>query len=110
MSQFENPDDAPAPVPGRWCPIPEAELAPWEAVLGTQLSVPTLNGRVNIKIPPGTQNGQRLRVRSRGLPKRGGTQGDLLVEVKVEVPAKISDSERAAWEQLAKTSHFNPRE
>jgi curved DNA-binding protein len=90
--------------------IYDAELAPWEAVLGTQLSVPTLNGRVNIKIPPGTQNGQRLRVRSRGLPQRGGSQGDLLVAVKVEVPAKISDAERAAWEQLAKASRFNPRD
>jgi curved DNA-binding protein len=90
--------------------ICDAELAPWEAVLGTQLSVPTLNGRVNIKIPPGTQNGQRLRVRSRGLPQRGGSQGDLLVAVKVEVPAKISDAERAAWEQLAKASRFNPRD
>jgi curved DNA-binding protein len=89
--------------------IYEAELAPWEAVLGTQLSVPTLDGRVNIKIPPGTQNGQRLRVRARGLPKRGGGPGDLLVATKIEVPAKLSDSERAAWEQLAKTSRFNPR-
>jgi curved DNA-binding protein len=88
----------------------EAELAPWEAVLGTQLSVPTLDGRVNIRIPPGTQNGQRLRVRSRGLPLRGGGQGDLLVATKIEVPAKISDAERAAWEQLAKASRFNPRD
>jgi curved DNA-binding protein len=89
--------------------IYEAELAPWEAVLGTQLSAPTLDGRVNIKIPPGTQNGQRLRVRGRGLPKRGGGQGDLLVAIKIEVPAKISEAERAAWEQLARTSKFDPR-
>jgi curved DNA-binding protein len=89
--------------------IYEAELAPWEAVLGAQLSVPTLDGRVNIKIPAGTQNGQRLRVRGRGLPRRGGGPGDLLVAVKIEVPAQISDGERAAWEQLAKASKFNPR-
>src|SRR5206468_1158470 len=50
--------------------IYEAELAPWEAVLGTQIAVPTLDGSVNIKIPPGTQNGQKLRVRGRGLPQR----------------------------------------
>src|SRR5207302_5740297 len=43
----------------------EAELAPWEAVLGANISVPTLNGRVNIRIPPGTQAGQKLRVRGR---------------------------------------------
>jgi curved DNA-binding protein len=90
--------------------ICEAELAPWEAVLGTQLSVPTLDGRVNIKIPPGTQNGQRLRVRSRGLPQRGGGQGDLLVVVKIEVPAKITDAERTLWAELARASKFNPRD
>src|SRR5258705_1741594 len=88
--------------------IYDAELAPWEAVLGTQLSVPTLNGRVNIKIPPGTQNGQRLRVRSRGLPQRGRSPGELLVAVQVGVPTKISDSERAAWGQIAKTTPFKP--
>src|SRR5688500_4774154 len=64
----------------------EAALAPWEAVLGAQLSVPTLDGRVNIKIPAGTQNGRRLRVRSRGLPQRGGGQSDLFVVVRIEVP------------------------
>ena len=59
--------------------IYEAELAPWEAVLGAEISVPTLDGRVNIKIPPGTQVGQKLRVRGRGLPQRDGSHGDLIV-------------------------------
>ncbi len=89
--------------------IYEAELAPWEAVLGVNISVPTLNGPVNIKIPPGTQNGQKLRVRGRGLPARNGGSGDLIVETRVEVPGKVSDSERKLWEQLAKESRFNPR-
>ena len=88
----------------------QAELAPWEAVLGAELSIPTLNGRVNIRIPPGTQTGQKLRVRGRGLPQRGGGNGDLIVETQVEVPGKVSDEERKLWEQLAKQSHFNPRE
>ncbi len=90
--------------------IYEAEVAPWEAVLGANISVPTLNGRVNIKIPPGTQSGQKLRVRERGLPLRGGAKGDLIVVTRVEVPAKVTDSERKLWEQLAKESNFNPRE
>jgi curved DNA-binding protein len=64
---------------------------------------------VNIKIPAGTQNGQRLRVRSRGLPQRGGGQSDLFVIVKIEVPSQVTESERAAWEQLARASRFNPR-
>jgi curved DNA-binding protein len=88
----------------------EVELAPWEAVLGTSLGVPTLDGRVNIKIPPGTQNGQRLRVRGRGLPRRGDSPGDLLVVARVEVPARVTDAERKLWEQLARESRFNPRE
>ena len=87
----------------------EAELAPWEAVLGTNISVPTLDGRVNIKIPPGTQSGQKLRVRGRGLPDRNGGHGDLMVVTKVVVPAKVSDAEKKLWEQLSRESKFNPR-
>jgi curved DNA-binding protein len=92
--------------------IYEADLAPWEAVLGAEISVPTLNGRVNIRIPPGTQSGQKLRVRGRGLPQRGSgaTNGDLIVQTRVEVPAQVGDAERKLWEQLAKESKFNPRE
>lgn len=87
----------------------EAELAPWEAVLGANLSVPTLEGRVSIKIPPGTQNGQKLRLRGRGLPQRSGEPGDLIVVTRVEVPARVPDAERSLWEQLARESSFNPR-
>ena len=89
--------------------IHEVDLAPWEAVLGASISVPTLNGRVNIKIPPGTQSGQKLRVRGRGLPQRGGSSGDLIVETRIEVPAKVTDAERKLWDQLAKESRFDPR-
>jgi curved DNA-binding protein len=85
--------------------IHEAELAPWEAALGAEISVPTLTGRVNIKIPAGTQSGQKLRVRGRGLPP----SGDLLVVTKIVVPAKISDAEKKLWEQLKRESKFNPR-
>jgi curved DNA-binding protein len=90
--------------------IHEVEVAPWEAVLGANIFVPTLNGQVNIKIPPGTQNGQKLRVRGRGLPQRGGGNGDLIVIARIEVPQKISDTERKLWEQLARESKFNPRD
>lgn len=90
--------------------IYEAELAPWEAVLGASISVPTLDGHVNIKIPPGTQNGQKLRVRGRGLPERGGGSGDLIVVARIEVPQKISEDERKLWEQMARESGFRPRD
>jgi curved DNA-binding protein len=90
--------------------IYEARIAPWEAVLGGNISVPTLDGRVNIKIPAGTQNGQKLRVRGRGLPQRGGGTGDLIVITQLEVPLQISEAERKLWEQLAHESGFRPRD
>lgn len=90
--------------------IHETPVAPWEAVLGASVSVPTLNGGVNIKIPPGTHNGQKLRVRGRGLPQRGGGNGDLIVVARIEVPPKVSERERKLWEELAKESRFNPRD
>src|SRR5258706_7160795 len=88
----------------------EADLAPWEAVLGAEIGVPTLNGNVNIRIPPGTQAGQKLRVRGRGLPKRDGAAGDLIVETRVAVTGKVSDEERRLWEGIKSRSSFNPRD
>ncbi|HMJ89972.1 MAG TPA: J domain-containing protein [Candidatus Acidoferrum sp.] len=89
--------------------VHEIEIAPWEAVLGTQLRVPALDGPLSIKVPPGTQSGQRLRVRGRGLPKRGGERGDLFVRVEVQTPRDVNEKERALWEQLSRESTFNPR-
>ena len=66
--------------------IYEAQVAPWEAVLGANISVPTLGGHVSIKVPPGTQSGQKLRVRGHGLPQRGGGSGDLIVETACRAP------------------------
>jgi curved DNA-binding protein len=79
----------------------DLEIAPWEAVLGGNATVPTLKGRVNIKIPPGTQNGFKLRVRGRGLPKMAGGQDDLVVVVHLQIPAKVNERQRRLWEQLA---------
>jgi curved DNA-binding protein len=82
------------------------ELSPWEAALGAEIAVPTLDGQVNIKIPAGTASGQKLRVRGRGL----GKTGDLLVATKIVVPGTITDAQKKLWEQLAKESKFNPRD
>ncbi len=89
--------------------VHDLDLTPWEAVLGTSVSVPTLDGAVSIRIPPGTQTGQRLRVRGRGLGK-AGARGDLFVVTRVQVPASISDRERALWEELGRASTFAPRQ
>jgi curved DNA-binding protein len=88
----------------------ELPLAPWEAVLGTEVKIPTLEQRVSIKITPGTASGKNLRLRGQGLRKPDGSRGDLYAVVSVEIPEKINAAEKAAWEQLAKASSFNPRE
>ena len=87
----------------------DLDLAPWEAALGAKVSVPLLSGSLSIKIPPGTQNGQRLRIKNRGLPGRGGESGDLYVVARIQMPGEISEPEKALWEQLARESRFNPR-
>jgi curved DNA-binding protein len=84
----------------------ELELAPWEAALGAEISIPSLTGRVNIKIPPGSGSGTKLRLRGRGLSSRG----DLLVEIKIIFPAEMGEAEKELWSQLAAQSHFHPRE
>jgi curved DNA-binding protein len=86
------------------------DLAPWEAVLGTSVIVPTLKGQVSVRIPPGTNQGRQLRIRGRGLPVgRTGRQGDLYVVINIELPQKITEKERELWQQLSSISDFNPR-
>ncbi len=88
----------------------DLDLAPWEAVLGTELSVPTLDGPIKLRIPAGSENGQQLRVRGRGLPKgKTGERGDYYAILTVHLPATLSTEEREAWENLRTTSSFNPR-
>jgi molecular chaperone DnaJ len=80
-----------------------------EAVLGAEVRVPTLDGPVTLKIPPGTPAGKVLRVRGRGMPKAGGGTGDLLVTVDVVVPPELTDEQRQAVEALAASTTANPR-
>lgn len=87
----------------------KVRLTPWEAALGAEVSVPTLEGSVTLKVPPGTQNGQRLRLRGKGLPKPGGDCGDLYVTAEIAIPRKLNRRERELLETLAKESRFNPR-
>lgn len=89
----------------------DLDLAPWEAVLGTTVSVPTLESPVKVRIPAGTNNGCQLRVRGRGLPRgRDGERGDLYVVVNVQLPPQLSEEERELWEKLGRVSRFNPRQ
>src|SRR5689334_13919612 len=84
-------------------------LTPWEAALGTSVVVGTPDGEAKVKVPPGTSSGSRLRLNGRGLPNPRGKPGDLLAEVRVMVPPKLSRKERDLFEQLAAVSDFDPR-
>ena len=89
----------------------EAEIliAPWEAVLGAAVQVPTIENSVEMKIPAGAQSGGRLRLRNQGLNKRGGGRGDEYVRLKIAVPKDSSDEEKRLYEELRRISNFNPR-
>ena len=69
-----------------------------EAVLGTDLRVPTFDGAVTLRVPPGTPSGRVLRARGKGVVRTAGRAGDLLVTLEVTVPAKLSEEARAALE------------
>jgi curved DNA-binding protein len=84
-------------------------LAPWEAVLGTAVEVPTPGGAVRLKVPSGTQAGRHLRLPERGLPKPKGGQGDLYAIVQIAVPSVIAEPERELYQKLADGSSFDPR-
>jgi curved DNA-binding protein len=87
----------------------DLQLAPWEAVLGTSLEVPTPAGAVRLKIPPGTQAAQRLRLPKRGLPRPKGDPGDLYAIVSIVLPREVSERERTLYRELAELSQFSPR-
>jgi molecular chaperone DnaJ len=83
-----------------------------ELALGSTLSVPTLDGTVGVRVPKGTADGRILRVRGRGVPKRSGGSGDLLVTVKVAVPPNVEGAAQEALEAYAaaeRASDFDPR-
>jgi curved DNA-binding protein len=82
--------------------IHEVKIEPWQAVLGTELVVPTLEGKARLKVPPGTQVGQRFRLRDRGLPGVSGKRGNLYVVAQINIPKKIAESEKEIWQSLAK--------
>lgn len=86
----------------------ELPVAPWEAALGATVSVPTLNGAVNLKVPPASQSGRKLRLRGRGMP--GKTPGDLFVALKLVTPEADSEDDKAFYQRMAENFDFNPRE
>lgn len=89
------------------CHLP---ITPSEAVLGSPVQVPTLDGRVRMNIPPGVRSGQRLRLANKGYPiDENGRRGDQLVEIQIVIPKEISNRERELYEKIRQIETFNPR-
>ena len=88
--------------------IYDLRLAPWEAVLGCSVRVPTLDSPVDMNIPAGVSSGQKLRLTGKGLGK-GESQGDQFVRIVIRSPKSLSDRERQLWEELSSISSFQAR-
>jgi curved DNA-binding protein len=73
------------------------------------VEIPTLEGHVTMKVPPGSQSGQKLRLAGKGLPKPGGGAGDLYAQLTIVVQPTLSDRERKLYEELRDASRFDPR-
>jgi len=84
-------------------------IAPWEAVLGAKVQVPTLKGKIQLSVPSNSQSGQRLRIKGKGLVTKHHA-GDLLVALKIVVPKTTSEKAKQLWSQLAELESFEPRE
>jgi curved DNA-binding protein len=87
----------------------EVPIAPDEAVLGANIEVPTPDGQVTVKIPPGIRSGQSLRLRGKGWRNPKGSQGDLLVKIAIATPKKISSTEREYYEKIRQARSYDPR-
>ncbi len=85
-------------------------LTPWEAGLGARVTIPTMEDETKIYIPQGIQSGEKLRIPNKGYYTAQGGRGDLIAEIKIVVPRKMDDQEKAIYEQLKEISKFNPRE
>ena len=84
-------------------------LSPWEAALGTRATINTIDDETKIYIPQGIQSGEKIRIPGKGYKHTNGTRGDLIAEVKVMVPKKLTSEEREIFEKLNKISNFSPR-
>lgn len=82
----------------------------WEAALGAPVRLDAPGGPVRVEVPPGTSSGRRLRLRGQGLPNPRGTPGDLYAEVRIMVPATLTEPERRLFRELGEASRFDPRE
>ena len=84
-------------------------ITPWEAALGKRVNIDSIDDTVSLYVPPGIQSGEKVRIPQKGYKDGRGGRGDLIAEVKVMVPKKLSSKERKLFETLNEVSAFNPR-
>jgi curved DNA-binding protein len=84
-------------------------VAPWEAALGTTATLRTLEGSVRVKVPAGSSSGRKIRLKGKGYPRARGERGDLYAEVRIDVPAELSDEERNLLQRWGEISRFRAR-
>ncbi|NBW41468.1 J domain-containing protein [bacterium] len=90
--------------------LSDIQITPWEAALGTSLPIKTIDGTVTLKVPAGSQSGQKLRVKGKGYFDAKGNRGDLLLSTKIVVPKDLTKEEKELFEKLSNVSQFNPRD
>ena len=84
-------------------------LTPWEAALGTRANVKTIDDETKVYIPQGTESGEKVRIPGKGYKKASGARGDLVAEIKIMIPKKLTEEEKRMFEKLNEISNFNPR-
>ncbi|BAZ44543.1 chaperone DnaJ domain protein [Chondrocystis sp. NIES-4102] len=90
-----------------YCQIP---VTPTEAILGSAIEVPTIDGLVKVSVPNGVRSGQRLRLANKGYFDKSGARGDQLVEIQIVTPKEITPEEKELYEKLRELEQFNPRQ
>ncbi len=90
-----------------YCQIP---ITPTEAILGSAIEVPTIDGLVKVTVPNGVRSGQRLRLANKGYFEKSGDRGDQLVEIQIVTPKEITPQEKELYEKLRELEQFNPRQ
>ena len=89
-----------------YCQVP---VTPTEAILGSAIEVPTIDGLVKVSVPNGVRSGQRLRLANKGYFDKSGNRGDQLVEIQIFTPKEITEQEKELYEKLRALEEFNPR-
>lgn len=84
-------------------------ITPWEAALGTRVNINSIDEETKVYIPQGIQSGEKIRIQGKGYKDGKGSRGDLIAEVKIMVPKKLTDNEKEIFEKLNSISNFNPR-